>query len=40
MGRHGFVSALVNILETDPAGAIMGLSGALDTNGKVTRGGA
>ena len=36
--RHGFVSAVVNTLETDPAGVLINLSGALGTAGKVAKG--
>ena len=38
--RHGFVSAVVNTLETDPAVVVTNLSGALGTAGKVAKGGA
>ena len=38
--RHGFMSAVANTLETDPAGGLMDLSGALGTAGKVAKGGA
>ena len=37
--RHGFVSAVVNTLETDPAGVLMDFSGALGTAGKVAKAG-